>query len=262
MSHNTSPTEGKLNTIDRCIEKQTGSEELEGPLDSHKAPEKRPEKTVSNHQVCEVAMSQYKCLSVAVTPATSQPRSTSEIRPSTSGFTCNIPSHSPIVMVSPYRHKEGSCPPVTFSKGLLISMDHHKHCLEIDLFRPASEPTVFPLQDLSPLCLYRDLRTLKITGMMQSYQPYIWLVLWLNPQLTDLALEMAGQAEPLDVKAIAKAQEYARCKPTMQEVAQGKTKTEVLEKFHIVNLSLTNFVVHDAPFQWFSDVTLQKVELH
>ena len=170
---------------------------------------------------------------------------------------------SPVVMVSHYRpKKEASLPRVTFSKGLLIEMDHNKHHLEIDLFRPASKPTGFPLQDLAPLCLYRELRTLKIIGMMQSYQSYIWLVVWLNPQLTDLALEMAGEAEPLNTKAIAEAREYAKCKPTMREAVQGKTTAEVLRKFHIVNLSLTNFVVQDAPFQWFSDMMLQRVELH
>ena len=98
--------------------------------------------------------------------------------------------------------------------------------------------------------------------MMESYQSYIWLVVWLNPQLTDLTLEMAGKAEPLDIVAIAETHKYAECKPTMREVAQGKARTEVPEKLQIVNLSLTNFVMHDAPFEWFSNTKLQKVELH
>lgn len=167
----------------------------------------------------------------------------------------------PVIMVSPYRINEGNgFPPVHFSKDKLIKKDHNIHHLEIDLFRPESERSVFPLQDLSPLCLYRELRTLKITGMMQSYQSYIWLVVWLNPQLTDLTLEMAGEAEPLDMKAIAESRGYAMCKPTMREVAHGKTTTEVPKKFQIVKLSLTNFVMHDAPFQWFCDTKLQEVE--
>lgn len=231
-------------------------------LGSHKPSKKRHQKTASTQQVSDETESERQGPSIMITLAMPQIRETSQTRPSTSGSEQTLTSDSPVVMVSPYRiNNEGSFPRVTFSKELLIQMDHNKYHLEIDLFRPESEPSIFSLQDLSPLCLYRDLRTLKITGMMQSYQSYIWLVVWLNPQLTDLTLEMAGEAEPLDVKAIAKAQEYAKCKPTTQEIAQGKTTSEVLKKFHIINLSLTNFVVHDAPFQWFSDMKLQKVEL-
>lgn len=198
-----------------------------------------------------------------VTPATPQPRNTSQKLPSVSGFEHSLNTDSSVVMVSPYRvNKEDRFPPVLFSKDLLIRMNHNKQHLEIDLFRPESKPNVFPPQDLSPLCLYRELRTLKVTGMMQSYQSYIWLVVWLNPQLTDLTLEMAGKAELLDMKAIAEAQKYAMCKPTMREVAQGKTRTEVPSKFQIVRLRLVNFAVQEAPFQWFSDTKLQKVELH
>ena len=235
----------------------------EGALDSHNLSKRRHKKTASIQVDKSTTISEHQSLSIKVTPATPQIRDSSPIRLSTSGSERTLTADSPVVMTSLYRpHKEGSMPRLTFSKQLLIEMIMHKEQhLEIDLFRPESEPNVFPLHDLSPLCLYRDLRTLKITGMMQSYQAYIWLVVWLNPQLTDLTLEMAGEAEPLDVETIAKAQEHAKCKPTMREVAQGKTTTEVLPKFHIVNLSLTNFVVEDAPFQWFSDAKLQKVEL-
>lgn len=243
--------------------KQKEPEQRGGALNSHTYSNKLTGKTASSRQLSDAAMCDRQGPSITVTPATPQLRGNSETRPSTSGSECTLTADSPVVMVSPYRTKEeSSFPHVTFSKGLLIRMDHNKYHLEIDLFRPASEPTVFPLQDLSPLCLYRELRTLKITGMMQSYQSYIWLVVWLNPQLTDLTLEMAGEAEPLDMNTIAKAREHARCRPTMREAVQGKTTTEVLRKFHIVNLSLTNFVVEDAPFQWFSDMKLQRVELH
>ena len=243
--------------------KQKGLEKLEGALGSHNPSQQRREKKASTEQDSDGAVSQCQGPSITVTPATPQLRDTSQPRPSTSGSELTLTSDSPVVMVSPHRiNKEDSFPRVTFSKDLLILMDHNKQHLEIDLFRPESEPSVFPLHDLSPLCLYRDLRTLKIIGMMQSYQSYIWLVVWLNPQLTDLTLEMAGQAEPLDVKTISEAQKYAKYRPTMREVAQGKTTTEVLNKFRIVNLRLTNFVVHDAPFQYFSDLELRRVELH
>ena len=262
MSRNSSKTERALNTTERHNNnKQKESEERGVALNSHEPLKMRCKKTALKQQVSDAAMFERQGPSRTVTPATSQPRGTGKT-PSASDSERVLTADSQVVMVSPYRDKAGSFPRVTFSKELLIRMDHNKRHLEIDLFRPASEPTVFPLQDLSPLCLYRELRTLKITGMMQNYQSMLWPVVWLNPQLTDLSLEMAGEAEPFDMEAIAKAREYAKHKPTMREVVQGKTTAEVLEKFHIINLSLTNFVVEDAPFQWFSDTTLQKVELH
>ena len=242
-------------------------EKAERALGSHKPPTKRLEQDTPGQQIGDIVENGRQDLSATVALATHQSRATGQTRPSASPAERTFTPDSPVIMVSPYRirnedKKEDDYPRVTFSKDLLLLMDHNKHHLEIDLFRPESEPNVFPLDDLSPLCLYRELRTLKITGMMRSYQSHIWLVAWMNPQLTDLALEMAGEAEALDVEAIAKCQEYAKWRPTMQDVAQGKTTTEVLRKFHIVNLSLTNFVVHDAPFHWFSDSKLQKVQLH
>ena len=251
------------NTIERPgKKKQKESEERGGALNSHKPLEMSCRKTALKQQVTDAAMSEGQGSSMTVTPATSQPRGTDNTQPSASGSEGVLLADSHVVMVSPYRDKAGSFPRVTFSKELLIRMDHNKRHLEIDLFRPASEPTAFPLQDLSPLCLYRELRALKIGGIMQNYQSMFWPVVWLNPQLTDLSLEMAGEAEPLDVEAIAKAQGYAKHRPTMREVVQGKTTTEVLARFQIVNLSLTNFVVENTPFRWFSGTTLQKVELH
>ena len=263
MSRNSSTTKSALKTIERqCNKNQKEPDKRGGGLNSHKPHKMGDKKTVLKQQVSGAAMSEGQGPSIIVTPATVQSRVTDKTQPSATGSERVLPADSKVVMVSPYREKAGSLPRVTFSKELLIGMDHNKRHLEIDLFRPASEPTVFALQDLSPLCLYRELRTLKITGMMQNYQSTLWLVVWLNPHLTDLSLEMAGEAEPLDVEAITKAREYAKQRPTMQEVVQGKTTTEVFDKFHIVNLSLTNFLVEDAAFQWFSDTTLQKVELH
>ena len=260
MSYSSSTTERALKPIERHgNEKQKESQEFRGPLDSHPPLQMRCKRTALKRPVGDGAVPKHQG---SVTPATLQQRGTSKKRPPAGDSGLELTADSRVVMVSPYRDKGSSFPGVTFSKELLIQMDHSQGHLEIDLFRPASEPTVFPLQDLSPLCLYRGLRVLKITGMMQNYQSMFWPVVWLNPQLTDLSLEMAGEAEPLDVEAIARAQEYARHRPTMREVAQGKTTADVLKKFHIVNLSLTNFVVKDAPFQWFSDRTLQKVELH
>ncbi len=49
----------------------------------------------------------------------------------------------------------------------------------------------FPLEGLLPLCEFRNLRSLRLGGMLQSYQTYIWRTCWLNPGLEELILEMA-----------------------------------------------------------------------
>ncbi|KAL4945285.1 hypothetical protein BDV06DRAFT_209535 [Aspergillus oleicola] len=53
------------------------------------------------------------------------------------------------------------------------------------------DPTLFPPPGMTPLCTFRNLRSLKITGMMQSYQSYIFQAAWLNPNLEELELGMA-----------------------------------------------------------------------
>ena len=53
------------------------------------------------------------------------------------------------------------------------------------------EPVVLDLEQMSPLSQFRNLRSLKITGMMQSYQKYIWQAAWLNHNLDELELGMA-----------------------------------------------------------------------
>lgn len=65
--------------------------------------------------------------------------------------------------------------------------------LWIDLFRPAGngEIQMLDVDQMAPLCEFRNLRVLKITGMMQSYQRYIWKAVWLNPCLEELELGMA-----------------------------------------------------------------------
>ncbi|KAE8397831.1 hypothetical protein BDV37DRAFT_289054 [Aspergillus pseudonomiae] len=52
-------------------------------------------------------------------------------------------------------------------------------------------PETFPLTSLTPLLHFRHLRALKLTGMMRSYQKYIWQAAWLNPYLEELELGMA-----------------------------------------------------------------------
>lgn len=69
---------------------------------------------------------------------------------------------------------------------------------------PSGLARVLPLNELNPLTEFRHLRVLKITGMMRTYQKYIWETVWRNPELTDLWLEMALKPEitlPRDTRA-------------------------------------------------------------
>lgn len=52
------------------------------------------------------------------------------------------------------------------------------------------EPTIFPINEMAPLCMFRNLRILKLTGMMQSYQMYIFQAAWLNTNIEELEIGM------------------------------------------------------------------------
>lgn len=47
------------------------------------------------------------------------------------------------------------------------------------------------IEDMKPLLEFRQLRSLHISGMVKSYQTYIWQTVWLNVHLEELELEMA-----------------------------------------------------------------------
>ena len=197
----------------------------------------------------------------------------SSVQPSVLALTAG---QSTITTVSPYRtdihndtreqqsaiEGDEERPAFEFSKQLLIWMDHDKKHLEIDLFRPEGLKHIYPAHVLSPLCLYRKLHSLKIVGMMRSYQPYIWLVVWMNPYLSELKLETASEGEAMDGTEILKARNYAKCKPTMSEIAQGDTRAAIFQKFPITKLSLSNFVVDGSFFGWFNKTRLLEVEIH
>lgn len=68
--------------------------------------------------------------------------------------------------------------------------------LNFDLFWPIKKGSfsgtdMLDVEELAPLCSFRGLRSLKVTGMMQSYQRYIWQAAWVNLGLEELELEMA-----------------------------------------------------------------------
>ncbi|KAJ6098538.1 hypothetical protein N7467_000073 [Penicillium canescens] len=52
-----------------------------------------------------------------------------------------------------------------------------------------------------PLCEFRNLRSLKLTGMLRSYQVYIWQAVWLNPNLEALHLAMALEPGILSIQS-------------------------------------------------------------
>ena len=198
----------------------------------------------------------------------------SSVQPSVLALTAG---QSTITTMSPYRNdiqddtrdtreeqletEEKDRPMFEFSKQLLIHMDHDKEHLEIDLFRPEGLKHIYPPHVLAPLCVYRKLHSLKIVGMMRSYQSYIWLVVWMNPYLSELTLETASEGEAMDDIEIRRARDYAKSKPTMLEVARGDTRATIYHKFPITKLSLSNFVVDGSFFSWFHRTKLLEVEI-
>ena len=86
-----------------------------------------------------------------------------------------------------------------FRPNLWRHLDRDRSILNIDLFWPLKpeataeddDSDVFPLEDLQLLCEFRNLRSLQLNGMLQSYQKDIWQTCWLNPGLEELTLEMA-----------------------------------------------------------------------
>lgn len=146
-----------------------------------------------------------------------------------------------------------------FSKQLLIEMDHSKHHLEIDLFRPERSEDIFPTHVLSPLALYHKLPTIKIVGMKASYQSNMWPAVWLNLELKELTLEMANGGEPINTEEIVKARRHAKSRPSMREIL-GKTEAAIPDQFSIAKLILTNFTVDVVFFLCFDPVKLQEVE--
>lgn len=88
-------------------------------------------------------------------------------------------------------------PILTFRGGSAWKyLEEDREDLYLDLFWPTKKenpfrPDVMPLEGLAPLCNFRNLTFLKLTGMMRSYQKFIWQTVWLNPNLEVLELEMA-----------------------------------------------------------------------
>lgn len=98
-------------------------------------------------------------------------------------------------------------PIMHFRPQLWRHLERKRKIINLDLFWPQRwlgceeeedpsdhhqcEREIFPLQGLKPLCEFRSLRSLRLGGMLQSYQTYVWQTCWLNPGLEELVLEMA-----------------------------------------------------------------------
>lgn len=97
----------------------------------------------------------------------------------------------------------------TFAKPLMNfrggdawdEIPNRKPTLGLDLFWPQDDAdggigfNCLTVAELEPLFDFRHLRSLKLTGMLQSYQSVIWQVVWMNPDLQELELGMALEPE-------------------------------------------------------------------
>ena len=101
---------------------------------------------------------------------------------------------------------DSSKPMMEFRPEAFPSLDRNTSVLKLDLFcaiKPGDmddtteqntegdQKGSFPLKEIKPLCTFRNLYALHLSGMMRSYQPIIWEVCWLNKNLYTLTLEMA-----------------------------------------------------------------------
>ncbi|OJD14749.1 hypothetical protein ACJ73_09046 [Blastomyces percursus] len=144
---------------------------------------------------------------------------------------------------------------------------------------------ILPVEAIAPLCNFRNLRFLKLAGMSQSYQKYIWQAAWLNPGLETLELEMAlepcirrafagwpyikggwvQQSKPDgdqgsyygdDGKGILHRRvgigEYLDKYAIVHAKARAARMGSTLNLLPIVKLSLTGFVVDAEPFHLFN----------
>ncbi|OJD15834.1 hypothetical protein AJ78_03931 [Emergomyces pasteurianus Ep9510] len=151
---------------------------------------------------------------------------------------------------------------------------------------------ILPLEAMVPLCNFRNLRLLRLTGMSQSYQKYIWQTAWLNPGLEELELEMT--LEPCIRRSFSgwpyiKGGWIQSNKPDGERssyygdggrgilhrrvgigeyldkyaIEQAKTRAarmgSTLILLPVVKLSLTGFVVDGDPFRFFNPHRLRMI---
>ena len=194
-------------------------------------------------------------------------------RPITAVDLTSTPPRQPCVfMLSPHRevvlaediYGELVASKPSFSKQESVNMSRRNRHVGRDLYTPVrSELDNQPLtvDDLAPLCLFSHLRSLKVLGMMQSYQSYIWEVVWLNPQLNELTMGMEVEDERLDCNVVEKARQYAQSRPTVARYQEKKATNNVPEKLPIVKLSLYRFQLDNTSFRWFDETRFRELRL-
>jgi hypothetical protein len=97
--------------------------------------------------------------------------------------------------------------PIQFFRGgpSWGELPRSKAALGLDLFSSIEEEEkddgILAIIELKPLCEFRNLRSLKLTGMLRSYQVYIWQAVWLNPNLEALHLAMALEPGILSIQS-------------------------------------------------------------
>ncbi|KAJ5580297.1 uncharacterized protein N7459_006282 [Penicillium hispanicum] len=174
-----------------------------------------------------------------------------------------------------------------------------KMTLGLDLFWPnapdAQVMECLDIMELKPLCQFLGLSSLKLVGMMQSYQSYIWQAAWLNLNLDELELGMALEPEiisseraadwkliqdewKMDKKTSAKPiyngrrgdgelhpdigygeylDKYSMEMAKIRALAMGNTS----RRLSIKKLTLSGFVVDADPFlQWFDPDKLRSIQ--
>ncbi|KAF3480603.1 uncharacterized protein GIQ15_05950 [Arthroderma uncinatum] len=182
------------------------------------------------------------------------------------------------------------------------SLNLNCEVLALDLFWPTKRqnpfenpfrPDIMPLEELSSLCNFRNLRRLKLTGMSQSYQKYIWQTVWLNPGLEELDLEMAlepcirrtfnadwpsikgdwsyrtvdeapgsyyGESGEGELHRRAGVGEYLDKEAIAEARARASEMGCVPDRLPVVQISLNGFVVDADPFfQWFNPHRLRVI---
>lgn len=126
------------------------------------------------------------------------------------------PSPGPVIPFSCLQSRASSPFPAVWQDGAPVKplsefrggaawnlIPRNRASLGLDLFWPCAdknddEMDCLGLAEMQPLCQFRHLRSLKIVGMMQSYQTYIWQAAWLDLNLTELELDMALEPEVID----------------------------------------------------------------
>ncbi|KAJ5572249.1 hypothetical protein N7535_005909, partial [Penicillium sp. DV-2018c] len=130
------------------------------------------------------------------------------------------------------------------------------------------EVTMLPTIQLQPLVEFRNLRELRLTGMAQSYQPFIWQAAWANPGLAiDKGWQMNTMmwAEPTyhgDIGEGALARKYGegeyldkRSIEWAKVLVSREQRIPVKQHLSVKVLTLSGFVLDgDAFAMWFRDL--------